>query len=194
MENTNVSITGQELLDSVTGVFNSYETTSAINKLLGSVKSDPKLREIPDLSSLNDSDSAEAQDVKKSDFGKSLIEKATAIGAIVKHASNRMIPTEMIDQLLPQQKEELKLFSFAMIALKAFSMDQEMEDVKDFIRSKMNRGAYDVTSLSAADVHSIMESVLHSNLSNKLLPKLDEVVPGGINTISFVIDGITTNK
>lgn len=200
-------------------IVNSYELKSALSSLTGGSKinSDTTKSGISDndvnkLSNnafnfsegvfgelLHDNESVPASfenakeaELSLSDVKSLIVEKGVAIAAIVKTVSQGILSPEEIQSLDGDKQGEIKFFSVVLIGLKLFNESGILGSILDFIKDKIAKNDHlDDADLSATQKHELIESALLSKMESEVLPILDKQIPGGINTIRFVLDAVS---
>lgn len=200
-------------------IVNSYELKSALSSLTGSskinsgtTKSGISDNDVNKLSNnafnfsegvfgelLHDNESvpvslenAKEAELSPSDVKSLIMEKGVAIAAIVKTVSQGILSPKEIQSLDGDKQGEIKFFSVVLIGLKLLNESGILGSILDFIKDKIAKNDHlDDADLSATQKHELIESALLSKMESEVLPILDKQIPGGINTIRFVLDAVS---
>lgn len=200
-------------------IVNSYELKSALSSLTGSskmnsgtTKSGISDNDVDKLSNnafnfsegvfgelLHDNEpvpasfeNAKEAELSPSDIKSLVVEKGVAIAAIVKTVSQGILSPKEIQSLDGDKQGEIKFFSVVLIGLKLLNESGILGSILDFIKDKIAKNDHlDDADLSATQKHELIESALLSKMESEVLPILDKQIPGGINTIRFVLDAVS---
>lgn len=200
-------------------IIKSYEITSALNSLKGTSAKKPgksgiDATDVDDLEdhpfSFNDNvfgrmsgssddvpsfESSDSKDEAPMDVKTLFIEKGVAVATLIKTVSNGIMPESEMAQLDDNAQSEVKFFSIVMLALRLLEQTGVLKNIVSYIKDAIDGDDdMDDTNLTPYQKHNLLESTLLDKMETEILPLVDSQIPGGINTMKFVLDAIANQS